>query len=176
MMLQTMKKETNEKHFQEETYVKLLPLHDETQPTAIDGTTPGVPIDNEQLTREDLKFSVKIFLRLLEPEILTHTINTGLFQTKFFKETNFSYVLVLNELQENYLESVMISLPNYGAQLSLNDFMPLWNVIENFIDKQKILSAGVCDFMLPLLSDLCNAAKVIDFHLLKFFIFRFYLA
>lgn len=54
----------------------------------------------------------------------------------------------------------MISMPNYGAQLSLNDFMPLWNVIEDFIDKQKILSAGVCDFMLPLLSDLYNAAKV----------------
>ncbi len=71
--------------------------------------------------------------------------------------------LVLNELQENYLESVMISLPNYGAHLSLNDFLPLWNVIESFIDKQKILSAGVCDFMLPLLSDLCNAVKVIHF-------------
>jgi hypothetical protein len=62
----------------------------------------------------------------------------------------------------------MISLPNYGAHLTLNDFMPLWNIIEDFIDKQKILSAGVCDFMLPLLSDLYNAAKVI----LKIFIFR----
>lgn len=59
----------------------------------------------------------------------------------------------------------MISMPNYGAQLSLNDFMPLWNVIEEFIDKQKLLTAGVCDFMLPLLSDLYNAAKVIVFSL-----------
>jgi hypothetical protein len=87
-MLQTMRKEINEKHFQEETYVKLLPFHDEVQPTAIDGTTPGVPIDNEQLTREDLKFSVKIFLRSLEPELLTNTINTGLFRTEFFEEIN----------------------------------------------------------------------------------------
>jgi hypothetical protein len=39
------------------------------------GTSP----DNEQLTREDLKFSVKIFLRALEPEIVSHTIDTGLF-------------------------------------------------------------------------------------------------
>lgn len=69
--------------------------------------------------------------------------------------------LVLNELKENYLESVMISLPNYGSDLTLKEFMPLWNTIEDFIDKQKILSAGVCDFMLPLLSDLCDNAKVI---------------
>jgi diketogulonate reductase-like aldo/keto reductase len=55
----------------------------------------------------------------------------------------------------------MISLPNYGAQLTLNEFMPLWTIVEDFIDKQKILSAGVCDFMLPLLSDLYDAAKVI---------------
>jgi hypothetical protein len=44
----------------------------------MNGTTPGIPIDSEQLTREDLKFSVKIFLRSLEPEILQKTINTGL--------------------------------------------------------------------------------------------------
>ncbi|CAF4775614.1 unnamed protein product, partial [Rotaria socialis] len=65
----------------------------------------------------------------------------------------------LNELKENYVESVMISLPSYGAQLTLNEFIPLWRIIEDFIDKQKILSAGVCDFMLPLLSDLCDSAK-----------------
>jgi diketogulonate reductase-like aldo/keto reductase len=69
--------------------------------------------------------------------------------------------LVLSELKENYLESVMISLPNYGAQLTLAQFMPLWRVVEDYIDKQKLLSAGVCDFMLPLLSGLCDAAKVI---------------
>jgi hypothetical protein len=45
---------------------------------AVHGTTPGVPIDTEQLTRQDLKFSVKIFLRSLEPEVLTRTIETGL--------------------------------------------------------------------------------------------------
>jgi hypothetical protein len=81
-MLQLMRKDFDEKRFQEESYVKLLPVHDETQPTMIDGTAPGVPIDNEQLTREHLKFSVKIFLRLLEPEILTHTINTSLSRFK----------------------------------------------------------------------------------------------
>ena len=69
--------------------------------------------------------------------------------------------LVLSELKENYLESVMISLPNYGAQLTLAEFMPLWRVVEDYIDKQKLLSAGVCDFMLPLLSGLCDEAKVI---------------
>jgi len=70
------------------------------------------------------------------------------------------YFLVLNELKENYLESVMISLPNYGAQITLNEFLPLWRIIEDYIDRQKILSAGVCDFMLPLFSDLCDACKV----------------
>ncbi len=58
--------------------MKLLPVHDESPPITINGATPGVPIDSEQLTREDLKFSVKVFLRSLEPEILRHTINTGL--------------------------------------------------------------------------------------------------
>lgn len=69
-------------------------------------------------------------------------------------------LLVLAELKENYLESVMISLPNYGAQLTLTEFLPLWRVVEDYIEKQKILSAGVCDFMLPLLSELCDAVKV----------------
>ncbi|CAF0945706.1 unnamed protein product [Adineta steineri] len=142
MMLQAIRKDTDGKQFQEEKYVKLLPVHDESQPVSINGTTPGVSIHNEQITREDLKFSIKIFLRSLEPEILTNAIDT-----------------VLNELKENYLESVMISLPNYGAGATLNNFMPLWNIIEDYIDKQKILSAGVCDFMLPLLSELCDAAK-----------------
>ncbi len=70
------------------------------------------------------------------------------------------YFSVLNELKENYLESVMISLPNYGAQITLDEFLPLWRIIEDYIDRQKILSAGVCDFMLPLFSDLCDACKV----------------
>lgn len=55
----------------------------------------------------------------------------------------------------------MISVPNYGADMTLEKFLPLWHVVEDFIEKQKILSAGVCDFMLPLLSDLYDAAKVI---------------
>lgn len=68
--------------------------------------------------------------------------------------------LVLNELKETYLESVMIAVPNYARDLTVEKFMPLWRVIEDFIDKKKILSAAVCDFMLPLLSDFYDAAKV----------------
>ncbi|CAF4060880.1 unnamed protein product, partial [Rotaria sordida] len=142
LMLQAMIKNTDVKKYQEENYVKLASVQDDNNSAANNGTTAGVPIDQEQLTREDLKISVKVFLRSLAPEVLTHTINT-----------------VLNELKENYLESFMISLPNYGSQLTLQEFMPLWNIIEDFIDKQKILSAGVCDFMLPLLSDLYDRAK-----------------
>jgi diketogulonate reductase-like aldo/keto reductase len=70
----------------------------------------------------------------------------------------------------------MISLPNYGGQLTLSDFMPLWNIVEDFIDKQKILSAGVCDFMLPLLSDLYDTAKVNHFINYYYIFFVFYLA
>jgi len=139
MMLQTMRTDGNEKQFENETYVKFLPTSDEASTTNnYNATSP----DNEQLTREDLKFSVKIFLRSLEPSVLSHTIDT-----------------VLNELKENYLESVMISLPNYGSHITLNDFLPLWRIVEDYIDKQKILSAGVCDFMLPLFSDLCDSCK-----------------
>lgn len=54
----------------------------------------------------------------------------------------------------------MISLPNYGALLTLKDFMPLWTIVEDFVNKQKILSAGVCDLMLPLLSNIYDAAQV----------------
>ncbi|UJR35630.1 hypothetical protein I4U23_028380 [Adineta vaga] len=144
-LLETMKTNIDTKSFQEEKYIKLLPIQDDNQPIADKGaaaTASVPPNESEQLTRKDLKFSVKIFLRTLEPEILTHTINT-----------------IFTELKESYLESVMISLPNYGSQITLDQFMPLWNVIEDFIDKKKILSAGVCDFMLPLLSDISNAAK-----------------
>ena len=127
----------------------------------------GTPLDNENLTRENLKFSVKIFLCSLEPKILTQTIETGSSDnapiSSRWQAIRYS-ILVLTELKENYLESVMISLPNYGAQLTLNEFLPLWRIIEDYVDKQKILSAGVCDFMLPLLSDLCDAAKVRDLH------------
>ena len=70
--------------------------------------------------------------------------------------------LVLQELQENYFESVMISFPNYGSNISLKEVLPLWNIVEEFIDQKKILSAGVCDFMLPLLADLNDAAKVFN--------------
>lgn len=56
----------------------------------------------------------------------------------------------------------MISLPNSGVQITLNEFLPLWRVIEDYIDNQKILSAGVCDFMFPLLSDFYDSCKVID--------------
>lgn len=66
----------------------------------------------------------------------------------------------LNELNEAFIESVMISVPNYGSHITIEEFLPLWNVIEDFIDKKKILSAGVCDFMLPLLSDLYDRVKV----------------
>ncbi|UJR10264.1 hypothetical protein I4U23_014472 [Adineta vaga] len=143
-MLQTMRTDGNEKQFENQTYVKFLPISDEV--SVANNHNSSSP-DNEQLTREDLKFSVKIFLRSLEPEILSHTIDT-----------------VLNELKENYLESVMIALPNYGAQITIDDFLPLWRIVEDYIDKQKILSAGVCDFMLPLFSDLCNACKVRSIH------------
>lgn len=143
MILQTMRTDFNEKQFQDETYVKLSPIQDENSNfSAATSNTPTTPVDHEQLAREDLKYSVKIFLRSLEPEILSHTIDT-----------------ILTELKENYLESLMISLPNYGAHLTLEEFMPLWRVVEDYIDLKKILSAGVCDFMLPLLSDLCDASK-----------------
>jgi diketogulonate reductase-like aldo/keto reductase len=62
----------------------------------------------------------------------------------------------------------MISLPNYSSQITLNEFLPLWRLVEDYIDKQKILSAGVCDFMLPLFSDLCDACKVRRFLFSKF--------
>ncbi len=43
-------------NFIEETYVKLLPTHDDAQLVIINEIKPGVPTDNEQLIREDLKF------------------------------------------------------------------------------------------------------------------------
>jgi len=142
MMLQTLRKENNENQFQEETYVKILSNPDETQVASLNGTAPGVPIDTEQLTREDLKYSVKIFVRSLDANVLKQTIDS-----------------TLNELNEAFIESVMISVPNYGSHITIEEFLPLWNVIEDFIDKKKILSAGVCDFMLPLLSDLYDRVK-----------------
>ena len=58
--------------------MKLSPLNDETQLAMVNGAGAGTPLDNENLTRENLKFSVKIFLCSLEPKVLTQTIETGL--------------------------------------------------------------------------------------------------
>lgn len=58
--------------------MKLSPLNDETQTGMVTGGAAGTPLDNENLTRENLKFSVKIFLCSLEPKILTQAIETGL--------------------------------------------------------------------------------------------------
>lgn len=95
---------------------------------------------------------------------MSHTIDTGSFKLRFQVNLSFVFIIsfpVLNQLQETYLESVLIAIPHSSAQTTLNDVLPLWRVVEDYIDKQKILSAGVCDFMLPLLSDLCNSARVI---------------
>lgn len=56
---------------QDEVYVKLSlnNNNDDVQSVA--------PVDNENLTREDLKYSVKIFLRLLDPRLLQQTIETS---------------------------------------------------------------------------------------------------
>lgn len=86
MILQAMRTDFNDKQFQEETYVKLSPVQDENSNAASNGggaaaatgsNTSISPADHEQLTREDLKYSVKIFLRSLEPELLSHTIDTS---------------------------------------------------------------------------------------------------
>ncbi|CAF1478141.1 unnamed protein product [Rotaria sp. Silwood1] len=69
----------------ETTYVKLLPTHDDAQPGPINGTKTNVLTDNEQLISEDLKFSTKIMLHSLEPEILRNKINRVLSVFKFPK-------------------------------------------------------------------------------------------
>ena len=38
----------------------------------------NLDVENEELRRQDLKYSVKVFVRSLESEILRHTINQGL--------------------------------------------------------------------------------------------------
>ncbi len=45
-------------YIQNETFVKLLPISDET---SITNNHNGLSPDNEQLSREDLKFSGKFF-------------------------------------------------------------------------------------------------------------------
>ncbi|CAF5228739.1 unnamed protein product, partial [Rotaria magnacalcarata] len=62
-----------------EKYVKFLPISDETFVTNNHNSTT----DNGQLSREDLKYSVKIFLRSLDPELLHQTIDTGLFRVQY---------------------------------------------------------------------------------------------
>ena len=60
--------------------MKLSPVQDENPPIVPNNgssSTATLPGDNEQLAREDLKYSVKIFLRSLEPELLSHTIDTS---------------------------------------------------------------------------------------------------
>lgn len=96
MLLQMVETDANKKQFrvghldsvaatdwplQAERYVKVLPAQNDTASTAANGSLDS-PIDSEQLSREHIKYSVKIFLRVLEPDVLTHTIDTGLFHSE----------------------------------------------------------------------------------------------
>ena len=115
---------------------------------------------------------MKIFLRTLEPSLLSQTIDTGSLSSSLsFFFGDILSVLVLQELKENYLENVLISPPNCSQQITLEEFLPIWRVVEDYINKQKILSAGVCDFMFPFFSEFCDACQVVkNLSLIKIFL------
>ena len=72
----------------EEKYVKLSLVPKDDQQLVNNETMSNVSIDDEQINRDDLKYSIKIFLRSLEPELLRHTIDQSLWAMDRYEKQN----------------------------------------------------------------------------------------
>jgi len=110
--------------------------------------------DNE---REDVKITVKVFLSVPQPpEAVKEAVDK-----------------VLNELGTSYVETVLLAVspcveeddPDYlttpeQQPAAMDRLKPYWEVMEQLVKDDKVLSLGVCDLNKDVLQDLYTWAKV----------------
>ncbi|CAF4301620.1 unnamed protein product [Rotaria socialis] len=144
MILQTIRTNMDIKQHQEDRYVKLISVQDDENSTASSGATPGVSIDNEQLTREDMKFSVKVFLRSLEPEILTHTINAGLSHKPYANQINLGVCCSIPEELNKYVKENNIQLLTHSDPIDVINESEFQQTISEYCHEYDSLNWKPC--------------------------------
>lgn len=93
--------------------------------------------------KDDISVSVKLFLNNLDPEILNQAIKT-----------------ILDEIGVDRIDTLIISFPekifnqeNLPAELVI----PIWSIVQKYIEAKQILTAGLSDFNAKYLEQFLNA-------------------
>ena len=70
-------------------------------------------------------------------------------------------IAVLSELDVTFLETALLSFPEFeNESLTLDIVKPYWEVLEDLVHKEVILSLGMADLDKALLEELYNWAEV----------------
>ncbi|XP_071097359.1 glutamate--cysteine ligase regulatory subunit-like [Haliotis cracherodii] len=95
--------------------------------------------------REDLKITGKLFLSIQQsPEVIRETVD------KLFRELQ----------TVTYLETLMLALPELDEEITVEQIKPYWEVMEELVEAETVLSLGICDLDKARLEELYNWAKV----------------
>ncbi|XP_067662476.1 glutamate--cysteine ligase regulatory subunit-like [Haliotis asinina] len=102
----------------------------------------------EQISSEergDLKVTGKLFLSTQQPpEVIRETVE------KLFRELQ----------NVAYMETLMLSLPEVDEEVTVEQIKPYWEVMEELVLEETVLSLGICDLDKARLEELFNWAKV----------------
>jgi len=96
--------------------------------------------------RDDLKVSVKIYLRRFDPACIKEAVESAL-----------SYIGISD------IETVLLAFQDHtfcSERIPLDVIEPLWQVLEEYVEHDVIVRLGVCDFNRDQLEELMNIAKV----------------
>ncbi|CAF0754089.1 unnamed protein product [Brachionus calyciflorus] len=91
---------------------------------------------------DDISISVKLFLNSLDPEVVNQSIKQ-----------------ILNEMGADHIDTLIISYPDkvFTHEELPNDLViPVWSVIQDYIDAKKISTAGLADFNATYLEQFYN--------------------
>lgn len=95
--------------------------------------------------KKDMSISIKIFLTNLDPEVINQAVKT-----------------ILDEIGADCIDTLIISFPDKifnHDELPYDLVMPVWNVVQGYIDTRQILSAGLSDFNAKYMEQFMNALE-----------------
>lgn len=129
---------------------------------------------------------MKLFLNNLDPEIFNQAIkkskNIVFFYkltttTKLFKIFMSEFLIkVLDEIGVDSIDTLIISFPDKifnQENLPIELIMPIWTIVQNYIDTKQIVTAGLSDFNAKYLVQFSNAIpdrNVTQFKIIKKFL------
>lgn len=105
----------------------------------------------DESERHEVKVTVKVFICTPQsPNVIQEAVNK-----------------VLNELGTSYVETLLLSLSPTEEEedsdtpsMTLEKIQPYWEVMEELVGCQKVLSVGICDLNKEVLEDLYTWSKV----------------